>query len=219
MSDPSPAGFDLAEVDRLLSTTRAVRRRLDFSRPVEPEIIHDCIRLSQQSPTGSNVQSWRWLVVDDPAKKLALAEIYARGKEMIDEIRKTADHDDQTRRVYDGAYWLMEHISEVPLFVIPCVQERPPERFVPVRYSTLYGSIMPAIWSFQLALRSRGLGSVFTTIHLLFEDDVNQLFAIPDDVLQVALLPVAHTIGTEFKPAVRPPVESITFWNEWGSGR
>lgn len=218
MPEESPAGFDLDEIERLLSTTRAVRRRLDFDRPVPRDIVLECIRLSQQAPTGSNAQSWRWLVVDDDEKKHALAEIYARGKPSMDAHRKRVAHDDQTNRVYDGALWLADHIGRVPLFVIACVQGRPPEQFIPVIHSTIYGSILPAVWSFQLALRSRGLGSVFTTIHLQFEDEVRALFGIPDDILQAALLPVAYTLGTDFKKAARPPAESITFWNEWGTG-
>jgi nitroreductase len=211
------APFDLATVDRLLSTTRAVRRRLDLARPVEPDVIHDCIRLSQQAPTASNRQTWRWLVVGDPALRGALADIYRRGAPMLAAAEQSADPGDhQTARVYDSARWLMDHLAEVPVLVIPCVVGRPPDRFVPAIASSTYGSIYPAIWSFQLALRSRGLGSVLTTLHLMYEAEVAALLGIPDDVLQVALLPVAWTLGTDFRPATRPPVGDVTFWNRWG---
>jgi nitroreductase len=210
--------FDLATTDRLLSTTRAVRRRLDLGRPVEPQVIHDCIALSQQSPTASNTQQWRWLVVDDASLRAQLAEIYARALPAIESQRNaTPESDRQTRRVYDSAAWLMDHLAEVPIHAIPCVVGRPPEQFVPISCSSIYGSIVQAVWSFQLALRSRGLGSTFTTVHLLYEQEVAELLGIPDDVLQIALLPVAYTLGGDFKPATRPTPESITSWNHWDS--
>jgi nitroreductase len=219
---PSPAappdGFDLATVDRLLSTTRAVRRRLDLERPVPPAIIHDCIRLSQQAPTASNSQGWRWVVVTDPETRKRVGEIYGRFLGVIQEHAKLAARDAQTRRVYEGAMWLAQHMGEVPVQVLPCVIGRPPERFQAGACAALYGSILQAVWSFQLALRSRGLGSAFTTIHLGYEEEMRALLGIPDDVLQVALLPVAWTKGGDFRPARRPPVESITFWNRWGEG-
>jgi nitroreductase len=210
------AEFDLECVDRLLSTTRAVRRRLDFSRPVPREILLDCIRLSQQAPTQSNSQGWRWVVVTDPELRKQVGAIYARGGPAIAESSKAA-RDDQTRRVYAGARWLADHIHEAPAIVIPCVSGRPPEKFQAVMYATLYGSILQAVWSFQLALRSRGLGSCFTTIHLGYEAEVSALLGIPKDVMQVALLPVAYTLGGAFKPAERPPVESIVSWDRWSA--
>jgi len=207
-----PAPFDLATVDRLLSTTRAVRRRLDLARPVEREVVLDCIRLAQQAPSGENRQPWRWIVVTDPAVRRALGEIYARG---IPAIRASAAHA-ADQAPYVEAEWLAGRLADVPALVLPCVVGRPPATFLPILCSTIYGSILPAVWSFQLALRSRGLGSVFTTLHLLFEDEVRALLGIPADVLQVALLPVAYTQGTEFRPAPRPPVETITYFDTWG---
>lgn len=212
------SGLDLAVVDQLLSTTRAVRRRLDFSRPVEREVLLDCVRLSQQAPTASNQQTWRWLIVTDPAKKAQLGEIYSRGRPaMLKSAEEAVQGEEQTRRVYDAAFWLADKIAEAPALVIPCAVGRPPETFSPILSSTIYGSIVPAIWSFQLALRSRGLGSCFTTVHLFWEDEVRALFGIPEDVLQVAMLPVAYTVGTDFKPAVRPAPESICYWDAWAS--
>lgn len=214
------AGLDLDTVERLLSTTRAVRRRLDPSRPVDPDVLLDCIRLSQQAPTASNQQTWRWVVVTDPALRAGLAEIYGRGVPAIRALRERVASDDaQTARVYDSALWLAEHLAEIPVHVIPCVVGRLPAKPSPGAASAVYGSIFPAVWSFQLALRSRGLGSTLTTLHLAFEREAGELLGIPEDVLQVALLPVAHTTGGDFRPASRPPAEGVTYWNRWGEGR
>lgn len=212
-------GFDLASVDRLLSTTRAVRRRLDLARPVPRELILDCIRLSQQAPTASNTQTWRWLLVDDPEKRRELGALYAQGIPAIQQSRQQMPADPQTQRVYESASWLAEHLAEVPLVAIPCVIGRLPEPTPLVIAASVFGSIYQAVWSFQLALRSRGLGSTFTTLHLLFEEQARKVLAIPEDVTQVALLPVAYTKGGDFKPAARPPAESIVHWNQWSRSR
>ena len=210
--------FNLEETDRLLSTTRAVRKRLDLERPVERNVILDCIRLSQQAPTASNTQKWCWMVVTDPDKRKAVGEIYARGKPFIHEARAQIDTgDSQTHRVYDSAEWLLDHMGEAPALVIPCVEGRIPEGAPHGMAAAVYGSIYPAMWSFQLALRSRGLGSTLTTISLFFEAEVAELLSIPESVMQVALLPVGYTQGTDFKIAARPPAEDITHFDEWGS--
>lgn len=216
MSDQAP--FDLAETDRLLSTTRAVRRRLDLERPVDPAVVLDCLRLAVQAPTATNEQSWRWVVVTDQAKRTEIARHYREvGAEYLAQAARTAE-DPQTRRVYESAVALTDILERVPVHVIPCITRRIDGQPNGVAASA-YGSVMPAAWSFLLALRSRGLGSVWTTLHLFREREVAELLGIPDDVTQVALFPVAHTVGTDFKPAVRPPVEEITFWNGWGEGR
>jgi len=208
-------GFDLGGVDRLLGTTRAVRRRLDPSRPVPRGLVLDCLRLSQQAPTASNQQTWRWIVVDDAAKRRELGALYAQGIPAIRASEPTTVRDAQTRRVYDGALWLAEHLGEMPVLAIPCVVGRLPADAPLVIAASVFGSIYQAVWSFQLALRSRGLGSTFTTMHLLFEDQARKLLGLPDDVMQAALLPVAYTKGGDFKPAARPPVETIVRWNGW----
>jgi len=213
----SNAPFDLDETDRLLSTTRAVRRRLDLERPVEREVVLDCIRLSQQAPTASNTQKWRWMVVMDEAKRSAIAEIYARGKQFLAQARAEIDREDaQTHRVYDSAEWLVDHLHEVPCLVIPCIEGRLPPGSPNGMNAAVYGSIFPAMWSFQLALRARGLGSALTTIHLFFEQEVAKLLEMPEDVMQVALLPVGYTRGTTFKVAERPAPETITSFDTWG---
>lgn len=211
------APFDLDETDRLLSTTRAVRRRLDPTRPVPRPILLDCVRLAQQAPTPSNVQSWRWLVVDDARIRGELARLYREvGEKTLPAARQRFADDAQTQRVYDSAEYLVAHLHEVPVHVVPCVEARF-DASRNVAAANLYGAILPAVWSFQLALRSRGLGSAWTTLHLFREEEAARILGIPDGVTQVALLPVAWTLGTEFKPARRPPPEAITYWNTWGT--
>ncbi len=210
------APFDLTQTDKLLSTTRAVRKRLDFERPVANELLLDCVRLSQQAPTGSNTQFWRWVIVTDAEKKKAIADIYARGTELLAQARaRVAEGDKQTERVYDSADYLVTHMHEVPAIVIPCIAGRPAPQALQIEVASIYGSILPAVWSFQLALRSRGLGSVWTTLHLAWEAEVANMLNIPEHVMQVALLPVAYTIGTEFRLARRQPPEEITHFNQW----
>lgn len=211
--------FDIEETDRLLSTTRAVRRRLDLERPVEPEVILQCLRLAVQAPTASNSQTWRWMVVTDPDKRAELARLYAEAGG--DYLRAAAgrDMDDQTRKVYQSAVHLTEILDRVPVHVIPCIKGRV-EATPNVQAASFYASIIPAAWSFMLALRSRGLGSAWTTLHLMREKEAAQLLGIPyEEVTQVALLPVAYTVGDDFKPAKRPPVETITYWDAWGTTR
>jgi len=211
----SSAPFDTGSFDHILSTTRAVRRRLDLSRPVEPDVIRDCVRLSQQTPTGQDAQGWRWVVVTDEAKRARLGEIYGRGLPGLRALEKDHEGDPKAHRMYQAVVWLAEHLAEVPCHVIPCVLGRPPERFEPTVFATIYGSIVPAVWSFQLALRSRGLGSCYTTLTLYYEDEVRELLGIPEDALQVALLPVAYTLGTDFKSATRPPPDAVIHWDQW----
>lgn len=210
--------MDTRATDHLLSTTRAVRRRLDLERPVDPAVVLECLRLAVQAPTAGNEQSWHWVIVTEPEKKAALARLYRdAGRELLQRnLDSTAGSDDQTRRVYQSALHLVDILERVPLLVIPCITGRA-DGARNARAATFYASIIPAAWSFQLALRSRGLGSTWTSLHLIKEKEAADLLGIPDDVTQVALLPVAHTLGTDFKPARRPPVEEITHWNTWRS--
>jgi nitroreductase len=216
MTDTIPAELaaHTSSVDWLLSTTRSVRKRLDLERDVPREVILECLQLAVQAPTGSNSQGWRWIVVTDPEKRAALAEMYrVIGTGYLTAAKDMITDDDQTHRVYQSAFYLLEHLHEVPVHVIPCVYGRPDGSALGA--GSLYGSIVPAIWSFQLALRSRGLGSCFTTLHLGVEDQANELLGVPDGVTQAALIPVAWTKGTDFQPVARRPVEEITYWNGW----
>ena len=210
-------GFDVTVTDRLLSTTRAVRRRLDLSRPVPREVLLDCIRLAQQAPTASNSQGWQWVVVTDPGRRAALAELYRGVAKDALPLGRTlqASAGRQTERVYDSAEHLARNLHDVPVHVIPCIQGRLGEGARHADACALFGSIFPAVWSFQLALRSRGLGSALTTLHLYREQEAARLLGIPDDVSQVALLPVAYTRGANFRPARRPPPETIAHFDGW----
>ena len=203
--------LDRATVDHLLSTTRAVRKRLDLTRAVPDAVIEECLRLAIQAPTGSNRQAWHWVVVTDPAKRAALADWYRDGFGPYMEQSRG----ENLSRVAESAVWLAERLEDVPVHVIPCIRDH--TRGHP--HAGLYGSIYPAVWSFQLALRSRGLGSVLTTLHLAHEQEAAQLLGIPDGMIQAGLLPVAYYTGDDFKPARRRPVEEITYWDEWGTTR
>jgi nitroreductase len=222
--------LDIDAVDRLLTTTRTVRKRLDLTRPVEPDVILECLRLAVQAPTGSNLQGWRWMVVTDREKRAAMADIYRRaigpylefGKAMLDPTNK------QMVRVVESSFHLVDVLGDVPVHIIPCVLNRPDdagrmlagmgydvEPWCNVGASGFYGSIWPAVWSLMLALRSRGLGAALTTMHLALEDEVGELLGIPGTVTQVGLLPVAYFTGEDFRPARRRPPEEITYWNAW----
>lgn len=207
--------FDIAMTDALLNTTRAVRKRLDLERPVPRAIIDECLELAVQAPTGSNSQTWRWVVVEDAGKRQALAALYRKAAEPYLSGAAKLAGDAQTQRVFESAMYLMDRLQDVPVHVIPCVAGRPEADAPVAMLGGLFGSIFPAVWSFQLALRARGLGSTLTTLHLMEEQAAAELLGIPDDVMQIALLPVAYTKGTDFKPAKRPPVAKITHWNQW----
>lgn len=211
--------FDLSQTDLLLSTTRSVRKRLDLGRDVPESVITECLKLAVQAPTPSNSQTWRWIVVTDPDKRRELARLYDEGGKGYLQSAAGQEMDPQTKRVYESALYLTDVLGKVPVHVIPCVMGRA-ESTMNVLSASTYGAIIPAAWSFMLALRSRGLGAAWTTIHLFKEREAAELLGIPyDEVTQVALLPVAYTVGTDFKPAARPPVQDITYWDSWGSTR
>ncbi len=208
--------FDLEQTDALLSTTRAVRKRLDLERDVPDDVILDCLQLAIQAPTGSNRQGWRWMVIRDAEKKAGLAELYRRaGGDYLAEAAKTTDAGTQTGRVMESANFLAQNLEKVPVMVIPLIigrlDEVPDGGQLTGAAAGLFGSIIPAMWSFQLALRSRGLGSCYTTLHLGLEAEAAELLGIPDHMSQAGLLPVAYTKGTDFKPADRAPVSEITY--------
>jgi nitroreductase len=213
--------------DQLLSTTRAVRKRLDFGRQVERETLEACFWLAQQAPSAGDQQMWHFVVVEDAATKEALGDIYRRGAAAsIAELSSGRDAeaywaslspDEQAAftRKMDSANFLVEHIHEAPALVVPTVAGRL-DQMEPWSQAALWGSIAPATWSFMLALRERGLGSCWTTFHLRFERDAAELLGIPyAEVTQIALLPVAYTIGTEFKPGPRRPLETMVHWGRW----
>jgi nitroreductase len=199
--------------DELLSTTRTVRKRLDLSRPVERRLLEECIELALQAPTGGNAQGWHFVLVSDPERKKALADLYRRSKAKND----PADVDPAHRRVMDSSAYLAEHLHEVPVLVVPCIEGRVGGA-PPLIQAVTWGSILPATWSFMLAARSRGLGTAWTSLHLEYEREAAALLDIPyEDVMQVALIPVAHTLGTDFKPGGRQPSGGHIHWDNWRS--
>lgn len=206
--------IDQAVADELLTTTRAVRKRLDLERPVPRELIVECIDVAQQAPTGGNRQGWGFVIVTDDAKRARLAELYRRvGADYLRKLRDEAV-DPQTTRVYDSAVYLCDVLHTVPVHVVPVIQGRVDGNST-VGAASLYGSIIPAAWSFMLAARARGLGSAWTTLHLIHEQEAAELLGIPDDYTQVALIAVAFYTGDTFRRAERPPPAAITHWDGW----
>jgi len=200
--------------DELLSTTRAVRKRLDLSRPVERDLLEECLNLAQQAPTAGYSQTWHFVVVTDPDKRAALGEIWREVAHPYLQ-RGGGAREGQLLRISDAVVHLADHIHEVPVHVIPCVEGRY-EGKPNALTASMFGSIIPAAWSFMLAARSRGLGTVWTTFHLMQEEKAAEILGIPyGEVTQVALIPVAYTIGTEFKPGRRKPLDTMVHWDTW----
>ena len=214
--------------DQLLSTTRAVRKRLDFDRPVSKEVLKECLEMAVQAPTGSNAQGWQFVFVTDPDKKAKIADYYQKAfgpyRESDIAIHKLhMDSPDKTlkasqTRSASSADYLAENLGRAPVLMIPCIAGRSdtPELNSAPGQAGVFGSILPAVWSFMLAARARGLGTAWTMAHLFYERDVAEIIGIPyDQYMQVALTPIAYTKGTDFKPAYRPPVENIMHFDTW----
>ena len=211
--------------DELLSTTRSVRKRLDFDRPVDEKLITECLELAVQAPTGSNSQNWHFLVITDPKKRSALADIYRKGFKVYanmvgsaGQLAETAENEEraaQQMRVTESATYLAENMHRVPVMMIPCLPGRV-DQMPGLAGASLYGSIIPSAWSFMLAARERDLGTCWTTIHLIFEQEASEVLGIPfEEVTQVALITAAHTLGSDFKPAKRIPMDEVVSWNDW----
>jgi nitroreductase len=207
--------------DELLTTTRSVRRRLDLERPVPRAVVEECLSLALHAPNGSNQQYWQWVVIDDPAVRAAVAQKYCEG--MDDQIKllstgtgPAVDYSgaDQ-QRISVSVYHLRDNMHRVPVLVIPTIAGRLDGAGIFMQAS-MWGSILPATWSFMLALRSRGLGSAWTTVHLHREREVAEILGIPyDKCTQAGLFPVAYTVGTAFKPGKRRPLSEFVHWNHW----
>lgn len=207
--------------DQLLTTTRSVRKRLDLERPVPMELIRECLEVALQAPTGSNAQGWHWIVVTDPELKRPIADYYRRSYAAYRETAsyqkraETGDtgRDETQKRVADSSQYLADVMHEVPVLVIGAIHAG--AAFPDGSQAALWGSLLPAAWSFQLAARARGLGSAWTTLHLPYETEVAQLLGIPQNVRQGVLLPVAYSKGTDFKPAPRQPLDTVLHINGW----
>ena len=208
--------------DELLTTTRSVRLRLDLERPVERSLIEECLHIAQQAPTGGNQQGWSFVIVTDAEKRRALAALYKQGSDAyLQEIAARGAAETPTLpnrdvlRVYRSAQHLADHMGQVPVLVVPCITGRT-EGAAAEEQASHWGSILPAVWSFMLAARARGLGTCWTTLHLAHEREAAELLGIPyDEIMQAALIPVAHTIGDEFLPGPRKPLENIVHWEQW----
>lgn len=214
--------MDLTTVDHLLSTTRSVRKRLDLTRPVERAVLNECLSLALQAPSGSNRQGWHFFVVTDAEKRQAIADYYRQAfkrylvgaqPQELQPLRAEPTAE-QGARVLKSAVYLSKHLHQVPVHIIPCIDGRV-ENLDVMAQASLYGSILPATWSLMLALRSRGLGSVWTTLHLAHERAVGELLGIPATVTQAALIPVAHYTGDDFQPAKRKPLTDVVHWDHW----
>ena len=208
--------------DEVLTTTRSVRKRLDFDRPVEREIVEECLNIAMQAPTGSNRQGWHWVVIEDAAKKQAIADVYRAN---FEEYRKMpgaeyAEGDSRAERqdmIRDSAGYLSDNFHRAPMMLIPVIWGRLDGASV-VQGAGAWGSILPAVWSFMLALRERAMGSAWTTIHLIGDGErqVAELLGIPyEKTSQAGLFPIAYTIGTDFKLAKREPLEKVLHWDQW----
>ncbi len=215
--------IDRAAADKLLTTTRSVRKRLDLTRPVPMTLIDECIEIAMQAPTGTNAQNWSFVVVTDPAKRAAIADFYRRGGEIMSgqgyppPLPAGDPREHVMPKVMESASYLGGVLDQVPVFVIPCVQGRMEAVPMIIAQASTYGSILPAAWSFMLAARARGLGTAWTTIHLFFHDEVSELLGIPADWTQTALFPVAYYTGDDFKPAHRLPAASMIHRDTWGA--
>lgn len=210
--------------DEVLTTTRAVRKRLDFDRPVEMEIIKECLEIALQAPSGSNAQGWHFVVVTDTRKKHQIAELYQKSFAEYEAgpYQPTRLHTDLPEmhstqvKVLDSARYLANNLGKVPALLIPCFAGRLDQHIVPHHLvAGTYGSTLPAVWSFMLAARERGIGTCWTTLHLPFEKEVAEIVGIPEDFSQVALTPIAYTKGSDFKPAPRKSLEGVVHIDNW----
>ena len=206
----------------MLTTTRTVRKRLDFDRPVPRELLLECLDVALQAPTGSNSQGWQFVIVTEPEKKRVIADFYRKSWEVYSTSRGPRYSPEDLRRVQlsrvaSSAQFLADHMDEVPAMVIPCIEGRVDKPgATSLDIAGLYGSILPAAWSFLLAARDRGLVGAWTTLHLKYEREVAELLGIPyERYTQAVLLTIGFSTGGDFKPAHRIPVDSIVHWEGW----
>ena len=216
-SDP----LDGDAVHHALRTTRSVRRRLDFERPVPPEVLEECIDVAIQAPTGLNREAWRFVIVTEPARKRAIGDLYRRAFDsIVADVAKLSPppEGEAPRRASTTYRQLAERLHEMPALIVVCSMGEP-VRDDPAQQVAFYGSVLPAAWSLMVALRARGLGSTWTTLLAREASEVARILEIPDGVTQTVLLPVAYTRGARLRPADRKPAREVTYWNGWGRRR
>ncbi len=210
-------------VDEVLTTTRAVRKRLDFDRPVEMDVIRECLELALQAPTASNSQPWQWVVITDADKRAAIAEQYRKAWAGYLDMPVSAANvhagdpamTDIQNRVVSSAQYLADHFEKPPVLLIPVAAGRVDTQ-PNVMQASVFGSIIPAAWSFMLAARERGLGTCWTTLHLMYERECAEILGIPfEEFTQVACIPVAYTLGTDFRAAPRKDLDQFLHINGW----
>lgn len=206
-------------VDEVLTTTRAVRKRLDVTRPVSRELLEECLEVALQAPNGSNRNTWRWIIVDDPDMVAKLADEYKAAMGILNSGEMPTPNpigtSDRDARILESAYALVEKLPHMPAILIPLMPGRPDGTDV-VTQASMWGSIVQAVWSFMLALRVRGLGSIWATVTSRREKEIAELLGIPyEEYTQVGFFPVAYTEGTEFKKAWRKPVSEVLSYNRF----
>lgn len=207
-------------VDEVLTTTRAVRKRLDTSRPVPRALLEECLEIAMQAPNGSNRNTWRWLIVDDRETIRRLADEYKAAMGLLSSgAMPTMNPLDSgipgEDKILESAYALVEKLPDMPAILIPLMPGRPDGKDV-VAQASMWGSIVQAVWSFMLALRERGLGSIWATVTTRREKEIAELLGIPHDrYTQVGMFPIAYTIGTDFRRAWRKPVADVLDWNRF----
>lgn len=208
--------YDLDSVDYILQTTRSVRKRLDFSRPVDEQVVVKCLEVAMQAPTGSNAQGWKWLIVTDKDKIAKIGNYYNKSFTAYSTSGRPPKKVDlnQQKRVINSSAYLADRMGEVPMLVFACVKGRTTES---AQAAGLYGSIIPAAWSLMLSLRARGIGSAWTTLHLAYEKECNEILGIPENITTAVMLPVAYFTGETFRKAKRLPAKDVIYWDSWGN--
>ena len=206
--------------DELLTTTRSVRRRLDLGRPVPLDLVRECLEIALQAPSGGNRQGWHWILVTEPDLKEGIAGHYRRSFAQYQESANYAGslfsdepgRAEVQRRVGESAAHLAEHLQDVPVLLIGCIEASSLPRG---NQAGLWGSLLPAAWSYMLAARARGLGTAWTTLHLAHEREIAELLGVPDHVHQGVLIPTAYFTGEGFGPASRQPLEEVLHVDGW----
>lgn len=215
--------MDTLTVEELLTTTRSVRKRLDFDKPVPLDVLERCLEVALQAPTGSNAQGWKFMLITDPAKKQKIGEYYSKSFQLYagESAKNTPTHErddprsERMMKVVSSAVYLSQRFGQVPVHILALLEGRVEKTDV-MTQASFYGSILPAAWSLMLALRAEGIGSAWTTLHLRYEKEISALLGIPDNYTQAVLLPAAYFTGEGFQPAKRVPARKLTYLDSWG---